>query len=153
MSDFNDFILDQITEAVNDTDKPYKFFYDVEWFNHTDEDGFVWRSNPGDKVWDWVDENVLGKKVGLALAEFLYEQYDPAEVISGIEQIYLAISEQEEDGVIPSCCNDINGCDECKTPKDESTEGQRERPCECGSCDVVGGTCEKQLASYLVRVE
>ena len=25
---------------------------------------------------------------------------------------------------------------------------QRMRPCECGECDVVGGTCEKQLAEY-----
>jgi len=38
-------------------------------------------------------------------------------------------------------CNENNRCEEC-------TYCQRTRPCECGECDVIGGTCEKQLKLY-----
>jgi len=40
-----------------------------------------------------------------------------------------------------SKCNENNRCEEC-------TYCQRTRPCECGECDVVGGTCEKQSKLY-----
>jgi len=38
-------------------------------------------------------------------------------------------------------CNENNRCEEC-------TYCHRTRPCECGECDVIGGTCEKQSKLY-----
>ena len=38
-------------------------------------------------------------------------------------------------------CENGNRCDEC-------TYCVRTRPCECGSCEVVGGTCEEQMKIY-----
>jgi hypothetical protein len=38
-------------------------------------------------------------------------------------------------------CTDENRCEEC-------THCVRTRPCECGECDVVGGTCEAQSKKY-----
>jgi hypothetical protein len=137
MSSFNDLIIDAFDYYLRDYDKPYKVFYELEWFSHTEEDGFVWRSNPGDKIWDWVDEHVLGKGVSIPVSEFLFSQYDEAEVIYGIEQLYLGICEADEE---EARMEDEEAEDE------ESTEAQRKRPCECGECDVVGGSCKKQVA-------
>ena len=46
-------------------------------------------------------------------------------------------------------------CDACKIVSGEYCEAdcdcthcQRNRPCECGDCEVIGGTCDKQLEMY-----
>ena len=46
-------------------------------------------------------------------------------------------------------------CADCKRVSGEycaadcdCTHCQRTRPCECGDCDVIGGTCDKQLEEY-----
>jgi hypothetical protein len=38
-------------------------------------------------------------------------------------------------------CTDEARCEDC-------THCARTKPCECGTCDVVGGTCEEQLKMY-----
>ena len=43
-------------------------------------------------------------------------------------------------------CNRVSG-DYCEAGC-ECTHCQRTRPCECGDCEVVGGTCDKQLEEY-----
>ena len=42
-----------------------------------------------------------------------------------------------------------NPCD-CERPSGEVIDGycNKCRPCECGECEVVGGTCEAQAAKY-----
>ena len=46
-------------------------------------------------------------------------------------------------------CDDFHKPDSCALDmEDTSTEAQRTNPCECGDCEVVGGTCDKQMAEY-----
>ena len=49
-------------------------------------------------------------------------------------------------------------CAECKIVSGEycpagcdCTHCQRTKPCECGDCEVVGGTCDKQLEMYEMK--
>jgi hypothetical protein len=57
---------------------------------------------------------------------------------------HFGLSDDDEDYWSEDCddeCNDDNRCEEC-------CHCNRTRPCECGECDVVGGTCEAQSKKY-----
>jgi len=105
MSNFNDFILEQFEASVDEGGSTYDIFSEQEWFSYDKDNGFTWKSIAGDKIWDWVDENVLGKKVSLDLSEFLYSQYDPEEVIEGLEALYKKYESE---------WSDIGKCHNCK---------------------------------------
>lgn len=49
--------------------------------------------------------------------------------------------EEQAEEVEEEECSDENRCEEC-------CHCNRTRPCECGECDVIGGTCEKQIKKY-----
>jgi len=49
--------------------------------------------------------------------------------------------EESDDEECDEECDDDNRCEEC-------CHCNRTRPCECGECDVVGGTCEAQSKKY-----
>jgi hypothetical protein len=54
--------------------------------------------------------------------------------------------EEYEGNPLCAACKIVSG-EYC--PADcECTHCQRNRPCECGDCEVIGGTCDKQLEEY-----
>ena len=91
MSEFNDFLLEQITTEINCSDSPKEFFKELG-LTVADDGSYVWvNHNRDDAIWDWVEENVLKEdksSIPYELCDWLYNQYDRPALMDEIEHLY-----------------------------------------------------------------
>ena len=100
MSEFNDFLREQIADAIDYADSPIEFFKELG-LTKADDGSYVWvNHNRDDAIWYWVEENVLKEdksSVPMALGDWLYNQYDRPALMDEIEDLYSDVCPDDTD--------------------------------------------------------
>ena len=101
-----------------------------------------------DSIWDYIHDAAIDyQKLNPRQLEFTY-----TDTLDDCSACKLEVTTILSNGLCPDCDKATRGasCIECDRliEVEGSQHCNRCRPCECGECDEIGGTCDAQTAKY-----